>query len=318
MLVNDRDVAPTSTPDPAQLQQQLINWRNLADGAYATNTERAWASDWRIWHRWCQQTGNSPLPASPEAISTFLIDIDRKPATLRRYLSTLATAHRAAGLANPCCTEAVQLTLRKLTRLKGRAQQQAPALSWPELQLILAQPGNRLIDHRDRALLVLMYDSLVRRSDVLGIEWPHIERSADGSGTLYLPRSKTDQEGEGQYRYLSPLALDLIVYYQQQSGINGGAVFRGVYNGSKPGPKGLSSEGVNRVLKRAGAILGRDLSGHSCRVGATQDMTAANIDLAGIMQAGGWQSERMPAQYGRKLRAGRSGMAQLATLQRRR
>jgi hypothetical protein len=31
----------------------------------------------------------------------------------------------------------------------------------------------------------------------------------------------------------------------------------------------------------------RQVSGHSIRVGATQDMLAQNIDLASVMQAGG-------------------------------
>jgi hypothetical protein len=36
------------------------------------------------------------------------------------------------------------------------------------------------------------------------------------------------------------------------------------------------------------------VSGHSVRVGATQDLLALNIDLAPVMQAGRWKSNRMP------------------------
>ena len=38
-------------------------------------------------------------------------------------------------------------------------------------------------------------------------------------------------------------------------------------------------------------------SGHSTRVGATQDLAALDIDLAAITQAAGWRSTRMPLQY---------------------
>jgi hypothetical protein len=53
-------------------------------------------------------------------------------------------------------------------------------------------------------------------------------------------------------------------------------------------------------------------SGHSTRVGATQDLAALDIDLAAITQAGGWKSTRMPLQYAEKIVASRSGMARAA------
>jgi hypothetical protein len=54
------------------------------------------------------------------------------------------------------------------------------------------------------------------------------------------------------------------------------------------------------------------VSGHSMRVGATQDLAALDIDLAAITQAGGWKSTRMPLQYAEKINAARSGMARAA------
>jgi hypothetical protein len=59
----------------------------------------------------------------------------------------------------------------------------------------------------------------------------------------------------------------------------------------------------------------RGVSGHSTRVGATQDLAALDIDLAAITQAGGWKSTRMPLQYAEKIVASRSGMARSAELQ---
>jgi len=58
--------------------------------------------------------------------------------------------------------------------------------------------------------------------------------------------------------------------------------------------------------------LDNQLSGHSTRVGATQDLAALDIDLAAITQAGGWKSTRMPLQYAQKINAGRSAMARAA------
>jgi hypothetical protein len=47
------------------------------------------------------------------------------------------------------------------------------------------------------------------------------------------------------------------------------------------------------------------------RVGAAQDMAAAGVSTAAILQAGGWADERMVKRYLRKLGALEGGMAQL-------
>jgi len=78
----------------------------------------------------------------------------------------------------------------------------------------------------------------------------------------------------------------------------------------------------DRIAKDAGlaqsfAVLERHsfvghVSGHSTRVGATQDLAALDIDLGAISQAGRWKSTRMPLQYSEKIAAQRSGMAKAA------
>lgn len=51
------------------------------------------------------------------------------------------------------------------------------------------------------------------------------------------------------------------------------------------------------------------VSGHSIRVGATQDLLALNIDLASVMQVGRWKTNRMPMRYGEHVLAARGGMS---------
>ena len=57
------------------------------------------------------------------------------------------------------------------------------------------------------------------------------------------------------------------------------------------------------------------VSGHSVRVGATQDLLALNIDLGSVMQAGRWKSTRMPMRYGEAALASSSGMARASLVQ---
>jgi len=71
----------------------------------------------------------------------------------------------------------------------------------------------------------------------------------------------------------------------------------------------LHEDSVSDILKRVAARVGmpakqvRHVSGHSIRVGATQDLLALNIDLASVMQAGRRKSARMPMRYGEEVLA---------------
>ena len=72
------------------------------------------------------------------------------------------------------------------------------------------------------------------------------------------------------------------------------------------------------IFKRVARWIGmparfvEQVSGHSTRVGAAQDLAEPDIDLAAITQAGEWKSTRMPLQYAEKIHAARSGMARAA------
>jgi hypothetical protein len=80
----------------------------------------------------------------------------------------------------------------------------------------------------------------------------------------------------------------------------------------------LNPGSIAPIFKRVAQWIGMparfvaEVSGHSTRVGAAQDLAELDIDLAAITQAGGWKSTRMPLQYAEKINAARSGMARAA------
>jgi hypothetical protein len=97
-------------------------------------------------------------------------------------------------------------------------------------------------------------------------------------------------------------------------------LFRPVYGRDVVKPQPFTTRGITRVLQRlvSRASLGlEDVSGHSTRVGAAQDMVAADIDLLAVMQAGGWKTPTMPARYAERLLAERGAAARLARMQNR-
>jgi hypothetical protein len=90
----------------------LLEWQAMAEGRYSPNTLRAQKADGAIFQAFCESRGASYLPADPQTIRAFIdycVSANRKPATIKRYVATIARVHLAAGLLNPCSSEAVRL-----------------------------------------------------------------------------------------------------------------------------------------------------------------------------------------------------------------
>ena len=68
-----------------------------AKGALSDNTERAVRADLAIYAAWCRERGVVALPAEAETLAAFVdaMAASRAPATVRRYVFSIAFAHRA-------------------------------------------------------------------------------------------------------------------------------------------------------------------------------------------------------------------------------
>jgi integrase len=166
-------------------------------------------------------------------------------------------------------------------------------------------------------MLCVAYETLARRGELAALEVVDIDVHPDGTGQALIRRGKTDAEGQGRVAYLSRETCRWLKVWLEHSGITEGAVFRRLIGQSQVG-RPLNPGSIAPIFKRVAQWIGmperlvNHVSGHSTRVGATQDLAALDIDLATITQAGGWKSRRMPLQYAEKINAARSGMARAA------
>ena len=317
--------APADAPDAApDIGRLLGRYVRAARGGLSPNTERAMRSDLAIYAEWCAGNGLRALPASAETVAAFVDAMAerRKPATVRRYVASIAVAHKALGCAKTLESPVVRLALKRMHRRKGRRQAQAAGLTWPLRNRLLASGGGRLIDDRNRALLAVAYDAMLRRAELAALQVSDLFIEMPGDGTLLVRRSKTDAEGRGETVYIARDTVRLVRVWLERSGIADGRLFRSVHKCGAVGPR-LDASQVPRIFKamahRAGLPEGvvEALSGHSARVGAAQDMVAAGIELPHILQAGRWKTTAMVHRYGERLLARRSGAAQLARMQER-
>ena len=313
-------LTPPDSPTPAQ---NVRAWWKKARRVYPEATLRAWRFDWAAFLTFCRPRGLLPLPASPSTVAAFIEscgEVGKKPATVRRYLATIACAHRAAKILNPNDDEEVKMALKGLYNRSPKRQRQAKALGWHEIKRFLITAGDNIRADRERALIAVAYDTMARRSELVAMDVEDFTFIEDGSGRAIIRRSKTDQVGEGSLAYLSPDTVEYLQAWLSKAEISSGAVFRRLIGRRRIGPR-LQVDAIAQTFKRVAEFVGmteeemRQVSGHSIRVGATQDMLALNIDLASVMQAGRWKTTVMPMRYGEAVQAGRGGMARTAKAQ---
>ncbi|MGI4801228.1 MAG: tyrosine-type recombinase/integrase [Janthinobacterium lividum] len=317
------DIGKALAPVSADLLQvRLATYQDAARGAYARATEKAFQSDSAVFTAWCSGRGTIALPALPDTVAAFIEAMaeQRKPATIRRYVSTISHMHKAAEVQNPCTDHVVRFALRRMAKALSVRQQQAKGINRRLLDRMLDAANSAPRDLRNRALLAVAYDTLARRSELVALQLEDLKVDQDGHGSILIRQSKTDQLGEGSTRYLAPDTVQLAREWVACAGLTDGALFRATrWNGAVGGA--LTPGDVGRIFKamataaKLPAQAIDEISGHSTRVGAAQDMEAADIGMAGIMQAGGWKTPTMVGRYTSQQATRKSGAAKLAERQ---
>jgi integrase len=196
-------------------------------------------------------------------------------------------------------------------------QHQAHPIGWKEIKEFIDSAGVGLRADRERAMLCVAYETLARRGELVALELKDIDFHPDGTGIALVRRGKTDAEGQGRSAYLSRETVRWLKIWLEHAGIAEGTLFRRLIGRNQVGGP-LNPGSIAPIFKRVAQWIGmperylRLVSGHSTRVGATQDLAGLDIDLAAITQAGGWKSTRMPLQYSERIEASRSAMARAA------
>ena len=308
------DHLPTSTP-PSDIRLPAKDWERVLEAARRSrshNTKVAYRTYLAAWAAHAEKRGVVARPAHPAAVAewlTSLADEGKAISTLQVARAAIAATHREAGLEDPTSTELVRQVLSGLAReaaRQGRRPSQVKGLTGGDLQRILAhfyRPGTRppsRIVIRDLALVQVMRDGLLRRSEAANLIWGDIIRMEDGSGRLTIRHSKTDPEGKGAVMFLAPSTVAALERMRPEDAQPHEAVF------GLSGPH-LSMR-IKTLAKKAG--LGPGYSGHSCRIGMAQDLAAHGASLAQLMTAGRWTNPTMPARYTRNQAAANNAVAQ--------
>ena len=289
-----------------QLSRLLVH----IDGAYAPNTLRAYKADMLEFIAYCDKVDRCALPAAPQTVSNFLMltmNNGIKSSTIRRKVSSISAIHRLSSLSDPTKHSEVRITQRKIYRQLGTRFDQAYPITKALLDQLLAACSDDLHGLRDRALLLVAYDSMKRRSELISLRIEDIEWLADEGASMLLRKSKTDQYGCGKWIHFTADSARALQAWISAAQMNTGFIFRGIR------PSGMLTQSlcesrISRIYKSLARKAGLSetiveaISGHSMRVGGAQDLMHHGASLPQIMVKGGWAKTDTVMRYVERIR----------------
>jgi integrase len=248
------DVADLPTP----VEDLLARARAYVTHSHAKNTLDAYAADWKHFSAWCDAHKRRALPASPETILCYVVDLvdHYTVATIDRRLSSIGSYHKQARPTLPTKDPEVERTMRGIRRAKGIAPNGKAPLLTPLLRQMVAALPDDVPGLRDKAILLIGFAGAFRRSEIVGLQVHDVQISAAGL-IITLRRSKTDQEGASCTKGLPVGTTDAtcpkyaLEAWLQVAGITTGPVFRAVDRWGHMGNHAVSRLGVARAVKRA-------------------------------------------------------------------
>lgn len=315
-----------------QIEQARSTLTKLAEHdvtGYAANSRRAMRSNWRNWLSYCVDAKCPVMPIGFDDLAGFvqrMVTAGYKRATIELAIFTLRKACAIFSCPDPMSSIVAEAWWRDLCRDHlTKRQKQATGFREEHLEAVLAAlDPEQAVDVRDAALVSFAYDLQARASELVAAIWDQLD--LDGiDGTYHIDRAKTDQEGVGRTMYVSPLTTTLLRGWRALLDTRVDKFPDGmpIFLPWPPGranqelTKGLHVNAIERIFKRCAKLAGLThihWSGHSARVGSTQDNFAAGMELSEIMHHGRWKTPTMPQRYGEKEISKRMGRERFAKL----
>ena len=275
------------------------------EGAYAPNTLRSYYVDATAFVDWCEEQNIEAFPITSATLRSYIefMKLTLRYSTIRRRISSLRRLNALLGYDDETQTEEIYLTIRRLKREKLIEQRQAVGINQDLLIKMIAAQPETLAGIRNRALLSVGYDFLARRSELVALRTTDIRFTNDGALKGTIRKSKTDQYGRGRLVFGSERSAKLVRKWLRHKPKEIHSIFCAINHG-RCVDKPICDRNVNDIIKR-GVIKVKccerpsdlEVSGHSLRVGAAQDLLIKGYDLAAIMRAGGWSNPCTVSRY---------------------
>lgn len=332
--------------------EDVATLKHLASEGMGDNTLRALASDLGYLEAWCQLATDAPLPwpapeslllkfvahhlwdpakragdpdhGMPAAVEAGLRDRrllrangPHAPDTVRRRLTSWSILTRWRGLTGffngPSLKSALRLAVRASARPRQRKSKKAVTADILA-KLLQACAGDRLVDVRDRALLLTAFASGGRRrSEVAALrvedlvdEEPVLTEPNDANSpplpclSIRLGRTKTTTSDDDEHVVLIGRPVVALEAWLKEASIKDGPVFRRIDQWGNVDRRALTPQSVNLILKNRCKQAGFDpaqFSAHGLRSGYLTEAANCGIPLPEAMQQSLHKSVTQAARY---------------------
>ena len=289
-------------------EETLLNLQS----SKATNTVRAYKSDFKDFSLFCAQNGFKALPSEPKIVSlylTYLSTKDIKMSTLKRRLVSIGVIHKLKGHYLDTKHPSIIENVMGIKRRKGSIQKGKKPILINDLKLIIdvidQQQNEDIKKLRDRSIILIGFSGGFRRNEIVALDYEDLNFVSEGL-KIDIKRSKTDQFGEGSKKalpyfdnsqYCPVLSIQKWI---QISRIKSGPLFRRFTKGSNLSENRLTDQTVALLIKEYLNLAGIDsknYSGHSLRSGFATTAAEAGAEERTIMAMTGHKSTEMVRRY---------------------
>ncbi len=295
--------------DIKALQEETL--KNLQNSK-ASNTVRAYKSDYKDFALFCVQNGFKNLPSEPKIISLYLTHLSTKNvklSTIKRRLVSIGVIHKIKGHYLDTKHPVIVENLMGIKRRKGIVQKGKKPILINELKQLLdvidQQKFEDIKKLRDKSIILIGFSGGFRRNEIVSLDYDDLDFVNEGV-KITIKRSKTDQFGEGSLKAIPYFENNLycpvttLKRWLNVSKISKGPLFRRFTKGLKMTQNRLTDQTVALLIKeylfKAG-IDNKNYSGHSLRSGFATTAAESGVEERSIMAMTGHKSAEMVRRY---------------------
>jgi len=277
---------------------ELETLKNLKNSK-ASNTLRAYQSDFKDFSLFCSKNGLNSIPTEPKILSLYLTHLSAtsKFSTLKRRIASISVIHKMKGHYLDTKHPLIMENLHGIRRVKGSYQKAKKPILINDLKLIINaineenQLENKKI--RNKALILIGFSGGFRRSELVNIEYEDVEFVKEGV-KIFVKRSKTDQSGEGMIKAIPYFDNELfcpvksLKIWINYSEVKAGKIFD------------ISDKSVSLIIKKYASLSGlnpNNYGGHSLRSGFATSTAQSGAEERNIMAMTGHKTTQMVRRY---------------------
>lgn len=178
------------------------------------HTRRTYRTQWRLFREWTLRQGKACLPASPDTVARYLVDRGSRGlsiSTIRVSATAIAAVHRWWNFQSPTRTRTVRRTLKQLAHMDKRPSVSTQPLTDSALNVIQSvapkprigrggfrekRSTARRRGRQDIALIRLMRDASLGRSETATLVWGDVTSLPKGRGLIRVRRARAGNSYE--------------------------------------------------------------------------------------------------------------------------